>query len=1041
MYELYSEILYEIVNAVGREASLKGGREALVSYLQEAFNIDSDKHALLLEKIKERKAPCAFLNVEIIEAKNLTPTDPNGLSDPFCILYLTSAITERHTTSVKPETLHPVWEECFVLPVKNADKDVLCLEVWDFDPEETAREKLKKIKEVKGMKGIKILVKEIAAGGRHNKDLIGHTLIPLKNIPAAGQTVWCNLERCGKATKHGEVKIHLTFGFEKNLKAALQEHRHLLYVILSHELQISKEESVNWKGRFSVPAEKILSQHSIQCGLSTISVMLARWTEFISVNILYPINFSVFLSLLQKLVKAIQNNLVTQEEEQTFWEAARKLIKSCIINIRKLQICTLDENFFDQSSAILSILSLMATLQPPQEIDLFPFTVYDWLTLKEKETSSSIHNAVVETIQQGSKDWFHHVLETNRVNESAEGEEKLRKLVTITDLAMSCLKQAISTHDKIFQEHFHFPYAKELYKLYKKELSDLVEPSVITASKSMKLVKFNDGMEEGSCDNISLTTGASLFQLYLSLQHFSGLGKILFPEDSEVSDSHSFYHWFYRAALQWLYISSYKAHHGIKKAIDLDQFTLVDRTDEYSSSAIDTLNVFEQIRIFWKLLAWPDLEVAFTIATNLIDDICNCAAFYADKISEKVEKMCETGSSEENNFKVKREWCVAVRNVIFVQQSVQTTVTDFGLEAIVTSLVHDGDCNSAENCRQTIKMILGNGNSIVCSKIQEMLDRAAEKMMPTINRLMMQLNKEQNNVDELMKYLDDTLCVLSTHLSSDNFRHILNKIWRNVSDSVCSFMENNLKLHRDPSFYKKQHEILQTIVDFFKQGSEDVVVSDSAMLRKVDHMLLLHGMETRELIHQYYLERKEEQKTMEVARFGLLTVRIQLDENVLRLEILNARNLQPLRGKYSCNPYIKISLLPEEKFSGATKLVTKTHRKSIYPLFDEIFEIELSSQQKEVKDGLVMFTVRDKCLLGADKFLAEGFLSFAEITNDTNSRVKLQNMEQLHLKLNRPADTDSEAFTVLKKREDNLARDFKKRRKNIIFTSNPNVKE
>jgi len=55
MYELYSEILYEIVNAVGREASLKGGREALVSYLQEAFNIDSDKHALLLEKIKERK--------------------------------------------------------------------------------------------------------------------------------------------------------------------------------------------------------------------------------------------------------------------------------------------------------------------------------------------------------------------------------------------------------------------------------------------------------------------------------------------------------------------------------------------------------------------------------------------------------------------------------------------------------------------------------------------------------------------------------------------------------------------------------------------------------------------------------------------------------------------------------------------------------------------------------------------------------------------------------------------------------------------------
>jgi hypothetical protein len=56
-----------------------------------------------------------------------------------------------------------------------------------------------------------------------------------------------------------------------------------------------------------------------------------------------------------------------------------------------------------------------------------------------------------------------------------------------------------------------------------------------------------------------------------------------------------------------------------------------------------------------------------------------------------------------------------------------------------------------------------------------------------------------------------------------------------------------------------------------------------------------------------------------------------------------------------------------------------------------------------VKDGLVMFTVRDKCLFGADKFLAEGFISFADITN-TDSRIKFENMEQLHLKLNCPTD-------------------------------------
>jgi len=44
------------------------------------------------------------------------------------------------------------------------------------------------------------------------------------------------------------------------------------------------------------------------------------------------------------------------------------------------------------------------------------------------------------------------------------------------------------------------------------------------------------------------------------------------------------------------------------------------------------------------------------------------------------------------------------------------------------SLVHAGDCSSAENCRQTIQMILDDGNTVVCRKIREMLDRAAGKV-------------------------------------------------------------------------------------------------------------------------------------------------------------------------------------------------------------------------------------------------------------------------------------------------------------------------
>jgi hypothetical protein len=74
------------------------------------------------------------------------------------------------------------------------------------------------------------------------------------------------------------------------------------------------------------------------------------------------------------------------------------------------------------------------------------------------------------------------------------------------------------------------------------------------------------------------------------------------------------------------------------------------------------------------------------------------------------------------------QWCVAVKNITYIQQSIRAIVTDFGLEAIVTSLVHAGNCNSAEICRQTIRTILDNGVSIVSRKIREMLERAAGKV-------------------------------------------------------------------------------------------------------------------------------------------------------------------------------------------------------------------------------------------------------------------------------------------------------------------------
>lgn len=83
--------------------------------MQEAFRMQEETHNELLDKARFKEAPELRLNIEIIEAKDLNPKDPNGLADPFVTLYIASSPSTRYTSSVKSETLNPKYEEHFSL--------------------------------------------------------------------------------------------------------------------------------------------------------------------------------------------------------------------------------------------------------------------------------------------------------------------------------------------------------------------------------------------------------------------------------------------------------------------------------------------------------------------------------------------------------------------------------------------------------------------------------------------------------------------------------------------------------------------------------------------------------------------------------------------------------------------------------------------------------------------------------------------------------------------------------------------------------------
>lgn len=53
-------------------------------------------------------------------------------------------------------------------------------------------------------------------------------------------TMWYSLDKKSKINRQGVLKVRVAFGTEKNNQVAEQEYRHMIRIILLHELEVSQ---------------------------------------------------------------------------------------------------------------------------------------------------------------------------------------------------------------------------------------------------------------------------------------------------------------------------------------------------------------------------------------------------------------------------------------------------------------------------------------------------------------------------------------------------------------------------------------------------------------------------------------------------------------------------------------------------------------------------------------------------------------------------------------------------------------------------------
>lgn len=121
--------------------------------------------------------------------------------------------------------------------------------------------------------------------------------------------------------------------------------------------------------------------------------------------------------------------------------------------------------------------------------------------------------------------------------------------------------------------------------------------------------------------------------------------------DLETSHLAKYYTWFQQGVARWLDIAAYKAMQRIERAVVLDKLVKVTAAVEYSSSAVDTLAIFYQIKVFWQQLAWPDPEGCYSFVAKIVDDICRCSVYYSDKMGFRVN----CGINSNKRFEVTKE--------------------------------------------------------------------------------------------------------------------------------------------------------------------------------------------------------------------------------------------------------------------------------------------------------------------------------------------------------------------------------------------------
>ncbi|CRK88357.1 CLUMA_CG002134, isoform A [Clunio marinus] len=809
---------------------------------------------------------------------------------------------------------------------------------------------------------------------------------------------------------------------------ALRAYTYLLKILLKHELDTSQTPHNYWLGNFSFLGRSVLALYSKAKHLTEGQLTLCRLSAYAEIHQKHPLNLAVFVNLLNSVIEVLQHETFI-DANKNLMTSAKLYLPSCfgmatdndnddLVNENTQNDQTKSENeliieMFWRATKILSecFFKFIEEFYGENNLDFIKEEILCKLMIiqgriekidvpEELMKKISFDEVIKRSITTGTDKFINKAVRFDHLkNENIETEIKLNELIKLMEESHKVYEFVVEKVKTILTSEGNSSYKKHLYDTFDKKLSNIIKPIVIKINKSNKVDNLPESITE---------TTKKLFQLYILLKKFSDEGL----ESFGCQDFHmkEYFRWFDSGSSRTARTSVFNALARIERAIAGDNLKSLNSSTKYSTSAVDTVTILGSIKNFWNNMKLLNVTKNENIDKNVVSDICRFSMIYFEKISNHVEKS--DAMRNLGIFKVPVEVCICVCNISHVCQNLQFLFTEHSL-------------NNSRLCEITLEYAKLKSTNLIQISI--------DKMIPSMRKLILEgadiVKKESDIGDRFLTYIEDSWTTLNEDLYEADYKIARNLLWKTILNVFSDLIQKSLEVQRPPIFYSNLRIILHASQDVFMNSTmtektETLVVEK---VKQLDYLLERYGLNTAKLIHQYYKDRYTMQQHISKSPFhpyGILSVHCHFKHNILKLEILNAKNLVPIGNNRKCDSFVKINIVPADDFLKFQDLKTKVDIDTHFPLYEQSFDIDLTSQQRSLKDAIIVFTIKGKSLFTSSQCLAEAFLKFNDIPEMSHEQ-KIQ--KQIHLTLTRLQNDGMESLKALQQRSqagDKQAKDF-----------------